>query len=128
MSFEIPGFQPGPFSAEVDMTGKQYTCVKLGAAELDIAPCTVAAEDVFAVIQDEPVAGENAHLIMTGITRIKAGAACAVGDFWSTDATGRAVPNVLGTPGQYVNGKVLTPAAAAGEIISVTIGMQNHIV
>jgi len=126
MSFEIPGFQPGVFVADADMAGNQYTCVKLTANSGEITACTVASEAVFAILQDEPRAGESAHIMMTGISRGIAGGVLAVNDYWSTDANGAIVANNAPAATDVICGKVLTPAAGAGEYVAVTIGMQPH--
>lgn len=124
MAFEVPLFSPSPFTAGADLTGGVRKFVKTNTTATQVV-LAGAGEFAIGVLRNAPALGAGAQLEMAGIHIVEAGAAVAVDDWVSSDAAGLAVPNVLGTPGEFVVGKALTSAAAAGELVAVTVGIHG---
>ena len=103
------------FNCASDMSASsvQYSFVKLVAS--GVALCTAETDLPVGVLQNSPVLGEAAVVALSGITKLKVGAAnLAVGNRVGTANTGRAVSLVAGTStGFYVVGQVIDVDATA---------------
>ncbi len=124
MAFEIPLFCPSTFTAGVDLSAAERKLVKLNGTGTQVI---LAGANEFAIgaLKNAPKLGEGVQLEMAGIVFMTAGAAVAVDDFYSANASGDAIANNAPGAGEFVIGKVLTPAAAAGELIAVTVGLHG---
>lgn len=117
MSYEVPGFKIGTLTASADNSGNQFRYAKVsgsGTATVCAAPADVA----LGVIQNKPKAGEAVDVMVTGVSKVVAGAAVAAGAEVGPDAQGRAIAAVTGT---RAFGIALEAASAAGQIIAVAL-------
>lgn len=126
MAYEIPGFTRS-YEAVVDLSGSHLKFVKLTGANV-IGAATAATDDVVGVLQNKPLSagvgvfqgGSNnaATVMISGVTRVKSGAAVAAGVAVTIDAQGRVVAAGAGAP---VVGVTEGAAAAADEVISILL-------
>lgn len=124
MSWEQPGLKIGSLTASADLSGKQYCFAVLsGAGTVNAA----AASNVqcVGVIQNKPISGSTAEIVVNGVSKVAAGAALSVNAEVMADATGRAV--TAATTGNRVQGIALEAATAAGQIIAVLLNKGERI-
>ena len=113
-------------AAAVDMSGAgyQYRFMKISAA--DTITRTAASSDLsLGVLQNNPKLGEACELAYHGETKVEAGAAVAAGAEIMSDTSGRAV--TAATTGNRTMGIALNAAAAAGELITVILGVTPRV-
>lgn len=121
MSYEVPGFKIGTLTASADNSGNQFRYAKVsgsGTATVTAAPADV----VLGVIQNKPKAGEAVDVMVTGISKVVAGAAVAAGAEVGSDAQGRAIAAATGA---RAFGIALEAASAAGQLIAVSLPNQR---
>lgn len=103
----------------------KYRCVKLTDAE-EVGPIAANTDDVigvsqFQVLVADQARGKGASVRVEGVSEVEASGAIAVGDWCTLEADGR-VSTLVGASGKTVVGKCVgTPAAAAGDRISMLI-------
>ena len=101
---------------------------------------TATTDRPFGVLQNSPITKMNANsqvegfseaeVTVTGITKVIAGGAVTAGDAITQDAQGRAITATFASSTTYavtnpfVLGTALTPATAAGDVITVAISCQ----
>ena len=119
MAFERPGQMDGHHRAAGDYRALQFRAMALDANGL-MAQNTTAGGRIAGVLQNKPNLNEACTVMLSGVTKIVAGAAVAVGAEIASDAAGRAVTAVAGN---HVIGEAETAAANAGELISVRLGL-----
>lgn len=111
--------------AGADLSALQYTFVKLNSSG-QVAAVSGATDLPIGVLQNAPIAGQEAEVLVVGGTKIKAGAAIGEGAQVGTGATGKAVALVAGTDTtKYVAGTLLTESAADGNIVTAVINCAN---
>lgn len=110
--------------AGADLSAKQYTFVKLSGSTVISA---AAATDLpIGVLLDDPASGETAAVAVSGVVKLKASAAIAVGALVGTTSTGTGVTLVAGTDStKFILGRAITAAGAAGDIITVAVNCAN---
>lgn len=131
MAYEIPGFTRS-YEAVVDLSASQFKFVKLTGAKI-VGAVTAATDDAVGVLQNRPLepgvgvyqGGSNnaAAVMISGVSRVRAGAAVAAGVPVVIDAQGRVVAAAAGATAntQPVVGVTETAAGAADEIVSVLL-------
>jgi hypothetical protein len=121
-AYEIPGFKFSPKAgADLSAAANQYKFVKLDANG-DVVAIAAATDIPIGVLQNLPTSGQEAEVMVDGITKLQADAAISVGAIIGTSADGQADVKVLGTDlTEHVVGVALTPAAAAGNYFSALI-------
>jgi|TARA_R110002020_G_scaffold2230_4_gene10438 hypothetical protein len=124
MAFEIPGFT---FTrvAGADLSSSQYYFVKLSTTDT-VVVCAAATDIPIGILQNAPTSGQEATIMVTGISKVSADAALAIGQLIGTAADGQADAKTVGTDTtQYVVGNVLVAAGAAGEMATTTVNCLN---
>jgi len=107
--------------AGADLSALQYNFVKINSSGLAVA-CAAATDIPVGVLQNAPISGQEAEVLVVGGTKIKAGAAIGEGAQIGTGSTGKAVALVAGTDAtKYVAGTLLTESAADGNIVTAVI-------
>lgn len=117
MAFEKP-LLIHSFTAASDMTAasQQFCLVKFAAASDTVLPCTAVADLPIGVLQNLPRQGEQAEVMVLGVTKIRVDATditdvSATSGLLGVSASARAT--VLGAPGvgaqttQYLIGRVI---------------------
>lgn len=116
MAFELRG-RTFTFKAGEDLSEKQYAIVKL-ATDGTVVTCSAVNDDMLGVVQNNPNVGQAAEVMLTGISRVIAGANLTAGQRVTTTNEGKATPEVEGS---YSFGRVLE-TATAGSVCAVLIG------
>lgn len=132
MAHEIPGFSPGGYDVDADLSAKQFYCVKQSTTANRLSLCDTDGEIFVGVLQNKPnAAGGAATVMMSGITKLVAAETLAPGDFWGTDSAGKAKKvesTITGADvGDYIGG-VIKEGGAVNELVTGTIGIQTAIV
>lgn len=118
MAYEVPG-ETMTRKATADLSGKQYRAVAMDSVgEIDVPG---AGAVTLGVLQNKPADLEYGTVMITGITKMVAGAAVSLGARVSCDNAGRAV---AATTGDFVIGTALLAASGAGIMISVQLSVQ----
>jgi hypothetical protein len=120
MAYEIPGFK---FSlrAGADLSLSQYRFVKLNASG-DAVVCAAITDKPVGVLQNDPGLGEEAEILVTGITKLSADGIIAIAAELGTSADGQADSIVSGTDTTVFKvGQALEAAAAAGVLIAALV-------
>ena len=115
MAIEVP-ILPFSFTATADLSGKQFYCVDLDATNAtsnlaNVVVASVAGQKVLGVLQNKPIAGQTANVMLYGITKAIAGGTVTQGDLVTTDANGKVV---TAATGNFILGRALESAAAGG--------------
>jgi hypothetical protein len=118
MAFEIPGFKLGTQVANADLADR-YRFVTINSSG-KIAQVGTAGAKAAGVLQSPALADKAAEVMVSGVSKVEAGAAIAAQGNVTSDATGRAI--AASTATHSINGVALETAAAAGEVIAVLIG------
>lgn len=124
MAYEISQAVKITLVAAADLSTKQYYFVKLdsnGKAAL----CSGATDKPIGILQNAPVSGAEAEVVVSGGSKVNAGGTLDEGNSIGTDANGKAVALVQGTDTtKYIVGQVLS-AGASGEIVTVVINAAS---
>jgi hypothetical protein len=121
------GSQPFKITLEAgaDLSSKQFYFVKLDSAGKAVA-CSGATDKPVGVLQNNPVSGQAAEIVVVGLTKVSSNAALAIGDLIGTSADGQADAKTPGTDTtEFVVGTVLTTTGAADVIGSVLVNCAN---
>ncbi len=119
MAFEVPG--PAiPFKAGADLSAGQHLFVSLDGNG-DVVVSGAGARSM-GVLQNKPTLGQGCDVVDRGVSKVVAGAAVAINDRVSADAAGKGVTSAAGNS---VEGRALTAASAADEIISVKLDNEG---
>jgi hypothetical protein len=111
--------------AGADLSALQYTFVKIDSSGLAVA-CSSATDIPIGVLQNAPISGQEAEVLIVGGTKIVAGAAIGEGAQIGTGTTGKAVALAAGTDStKYVVGTLITESAADGNIVTAVINGAN---
>jgi hypothetical protein len=127
MAYEISNYSLRiTLKAAADLTAAQYCFVKLDASG-NAALCTAATDKPIGVLQNQPISGKEASILVEGGTKLKASAVIAIGaSVGTTTSTTGAVTLVQGTDTtKYIVGTALTAAAAANDIISAVVSCAS---
>ncbi len=117
MAWELPGFKLPGKRAAADLSALQFRFVVDNASGF-IAQSTTIGGVVVGVLQNKPGNNEAAEVMVTGVSKVVAGAAITEGTAVTSDAVGRAA---VPAAGNYRVGIALSSAAAAGEVIPVLL-------
>jgi hypothetical protein len=120
MATEIALFQDS-FKAENDLSSNQFKCVEL-SAEDQVDTCDGTTDFVLGVLQNKPLAGEAAEVMIYGVTKAVSDGTTpiSVGDPLGVDTSGRVV-KITAAAGAKSLGRALQASSAAGTIISVLL-------
>lgn len=125
MSFEIPGFKYTGVCGSVTLAAKQYYFVSQDTDGTLIVPAGVTAKPI-GILQNAPAIGQEAEVMVDGISKVVAGGAISIGATVGIYAGGKAKAIVPGTDTtQYILGIALEEATADGDIIAVLFSCKN---
>jgi Uncharacterized conserved protein (DUF2190) len=100
----------------------QYYIVQASSTAGEVKLGTSATSLILGVLQNDPGAGEAAEIAFSGIAKAVAEASVTFGSYLTCSSTGRVKSS--STSGNFIIGKALEASAAAGDIISVMLGMN----
>lgn len=106
--------------AATDLSAKQYQFVKLNASGQAAAISAITDVPV-GVLQNDPAAGAEAEVLVSGGTKLVAGEAISLPAFLSVTAAGKADKIAVTDTTQFVVGQAITSASAADEIITAVV-------
>jgi hypothetical protein len=115
MAVSNPGKVVSKITAASFAAGQYRACV-LNSSGLAAVPANGAA--IYGVVQNDPLSGESAAIMLDGETKWEAGAAIAAGANVATENDGRCI---TAATGDVVAGIALTAAGAAGVYITVKL-------
>lgn len=127
MAFEGQiGVKDGTRKAGADLSSSQYKFVKLNASG-EVIACAAATDKPYGVLQNTPISGATADVLIVGITKVQADAALATpGTLIGTSADGQADAKTPGTDTtEYVVGQTIGTAGAAGELLTVVVNCAS---
>jgi len=105
-----------------DLSSSQYKFVKLNSSGQAVA-VAAATDAPIGVLQNTPLAGQEAEVVVTGGTKLLLGGTVAAAGRVSPNATGAGVAIVAGTDTtKYLAGTALT-GGASGEIITAVVSL-----
>lgn len=114
--------QDGPvisgFTAENDLSAKQFYFAEAGGSADTVDVCDNAGDLVLGVICNKPTAGQAVELQAYGVAKVIAGGNVAFGDRVGTDANGKAVTKTADA--DRVAG-IAMKAGVSGDIIEVML-------
>lgn len=106
--------------ADADLSAKQYFLVTKTATGVALAGANAR---VLGPLMDKPKSGEFGAVQVSGVAKVKAGAAIAIGDYLKSDAAGKAAVATGEAAGTLVEifGIALEAATADLDVISVLL-------
>lgn len=109
-----------------DLSAKQYHFVKIDNGTGKAVAVSGATDNPIGVVQNNPASGQEAEVLISGGTKLKAGGSASAGEplFASASATGVTLAFGTTASAAYSVGKFIT-AAAAGEITTAVINCSN---
>ena len=111
--------------AGADLSAKQYFFVKMSADNTCVL-CSAATDSPIGVLQNAPISGGEASVLVVGGTKLVAGAAIAAGVKIGTASTGKADAKVAGTDTtEYTVGQVLLASAADLDVLTAVINCAS---
>jgi hypothetical protein len=113
-----------PFEAAEDLSDYQYHFVKLGSTKGQVALLDAANDVPIGVLQNEPASGEEASVMIHGVSKVKANALIGIGtlimpEFVSTTDCGKAQD--AGTNWAAARGVVVEASGAENDLASVLL-------
>ena len=111
--------------AGADLSTKQYYFVKVNSSGNAVL-CAAATDAPIGVLQNSPISGAEASIVVVGGTKLVAGAAIAAGIKIGTDSAGKADAKVAGTDTtEYTVGQVLLASAADADVLTAVINCAS---
>ena len=126
MAYEISNYSVKvTLVAAADLSAKQYHFVKLDSAG-KAAAIAANTDRPIGVLQNAPLAGQEAEVLVVGGTKLVAGEAVAEGAVISTTSAGKADSIAVGTATtQYILGTALTEVGNDGEIVTAVVNCAS---
>lgn len=106
--------------ADVDLSGRQYHILRLTGAHTTNIAVSAIGEKGMGVLQNKPQTNEHATIRFGGRSFVVAGAAMAVNDYFTSNASGRAIS---ASSGQFVYGRTLEVAGADGDKVECVLNV-----
>jgi hypothetical protein len=125
MAYEISNYSVKvTLVAAADLSALQYHFVKLDSAGK--AAAVAAITDIpIGVLQNAPLAGQEAEVLVSGGTKLKGVEAITLPAFLSVSANGRGDKIAITDTTQFVVGQALTASGAQNEILTAVINCAN---
>lgn len=125
MAYEISNYTLRiTLEAGADLSAAQYKFVKISSGKAIL--CAAATDAPIGVLQNSPVSGGEASIVVAGGTKIVASAAIAAGVVIGTASTGKADAKVAGTDTtEYAVGTVILGSGADADILTAVINCAS---
>lgn len=126
MAYEISNYSVKvTLVAAADLSAKQYHFVKLDSSG-NAAAIAANTDRAIGVLQNAPLAGQEAEVLVVGGTKLVAGEAVAEGAVLSTTSAGKADSITVGSATtQYILGTALTEVSNDGEIFTAVVNCAS---
>lgn len=112
------------YPAGADLSASQFLVVK---READGDIVVAGAGEGVGILDNAPLATETADVVTAGTTKVKCGAAVAIGDRLIADAEGKAIPATAGTSVGLIFGTA-REAGADGTIIAANVNFSGAVI
>jgi hypothetical protein len=113
------GFLTGFIANSTGLASSQYKVVQLESTAGLVKVGTSATSTLIGVLQNDPAAGEEALVQVSGIARCLAEASVTIGSFVTCSSTGRAKTTT--TSDHRVFGMAIDASGSAGDLIRVLL-------
>lgn len=128
MAVESPNTVVLTYIAGADLSSSQFLAVKAGATVGQVVLCTAATDRAIGVLQNKPKSGQEAAVMVLGVTKWVANAGLSVDNGLTLGATTNAPRCVAATPtppngASY--GRVLVANSAAGGYVTALVNFIN---
>jgi len=111
--------------AGADLSSSQYNFVKLNSSGKAVE-CAAVTDKPVGVLQNNPISGQAAEIVVVGLTKVSANAALAIGDLIGTSSDGQAAAYVAGTDTtKYVVGQAMVTSGGADEITTIMVNCAS---
>jgi hypothetical protein len=125
MAFEASQPLKHTFVAAGDLSAKQYHFVKLDTDGKVVIVAAITDKPI-GVLQNNPASGEEAEVVICGITKVSADSSINEGDLIGTSSDGQADTIAAGTDTTvYVVGQCLLAAGAAARIGTIVVNCAS---
>lgn len=126
MAYEISNYSLKiTLIAGADLSAAQYKFVEIGTGGV-VTVCNGATDKPIGVLQNAPLEGQEAEIVVVGGTKVVASAALTVGTLIGTNNAGKADAKVPGTDTtEYVAGTVIYAAGADNEIATAVVNCAS---
>ena len=109
------------FTADGDLSAKQYHFVKQSTAG-KVAICSGATDRPIGVLQNDPTDGQEAVVMIMGVSKVSANEALTLDWLIGTSADGQADRKIAGTDvTEFICGTVLSATTAAAGLATCAI-------
>lgn len=125
MAYEISNYTLKiTLEAGADLSAAQYKFVKISSGKAIL--CSGATDIPIGVLQNSPVSGGEASILVAGGTKLVAGAAINAGVVIGTSAAGKADAKVAGTDTtEYAVGVVILASGADNDILTAVVNCAS---
>lgn len=124
MAWESPQGLKITLRAAADLSTHQFKFVKTDTNG-DVVLCSATTDIPIGVLQNKPQLGQEAEVLVSGVTKLVGAAGTAVGTLLATNATGLAAVVVAGTDTtRYVVARTLQPTNNANELITAVLNAE----
>lgn len=121
MAIEVPLLDLA-FKANADFSTNQFFLVKLDTtANSTVGTCSATTDTILGILQNKPGSLQAASVRIMGVSKCVASGSISAGSFVTTDATGRAAAQGLGSTSTYQVGVALDQVTALGQVVSVLL-------
>lgn len=126
MAYEISNYAVKvTLIAGADLSAAQFRFVEIAAGGL-VTQANATTDKPIGVLQNSPVEGEEAEVVVVGGTKLVSSVALTVGTAVTTDNQGRGAVLTIGTDTTRFNlGTSIFASGATGEIATVLINCAN---
>lgn len=119
MATEIRGLCIGLLSASADLSAKINRFVKI-SGNLTVTVCAAATDKPIGVLQNKPVSGAPADVMVVGVSKVVLGGTVAAGDDLTSDANGAAITAVTNAGANRSYGVALQ-GGTVGQVVEVLL-------
>lgn len=120
MAYEIPDLVVS-FKAGGDLSSKQYYFVKMNA-DNEVVVCSGATDIPVGVVQNDPTSGQEAEVMVQGVSKVSSDAALTAGTLIGTSGDGQADAKTAGSDGtEYIAGQVIEGSSGADVLATAII-------
>lgn len=121
MAYEMPIFTMTLVAGE-DLSAKQFYFMEINTSTGMAEVCDAATDIPVGVLQNKPESGEEATILVLGISKVSSDAALTIGNWIGPSVDGQADAKVLGTDfTEFIGGRVIVASTAAGGLATAVI-------
>ena len=111
-------------TATATLASSQFMFVKLGTTATNCVVCTGLTDRPIGIVQNAPIAGQPAEVMVSGVSKLVCGGSVALGALVGSDSAAKGTAITVaagGTVYNYAGGLVLTGNTAANGVAEVLV-------